>query len=300
MSMLLLVAIAGCRSAPQPIRSAPATDTKHERSILEWRTKRAAKLKRPGGWLRLAGLHWLEQGQSTLGSRDAKIVLPAHAPVRVGTLTLDGDEVTLSVEPSVTAYVKEERATNRRLASDAEPGGPDRVRIGDLTLLIIKRGGRLALRLFDDRAKTLETFKGLSYFPVSSKWRVSARLEAYPEPRKVAVSTVIETTEEMTAPGELVFSVDGRELRLVPFAEPGSPDLFIVFADKTNGEQTYGGGRFLSAKLPPEGGAVELDFNRAVNPPCAFTAFATCPVPRKENRLPVAVTAGEKAYGSGH
>jgi uncharacterized protein (DUF1684 family) len=112
----------------------------------------------------------------------------------------------------------------------------------------------------------------------------------------VEVSTVIETTEEMTAPGEVLFVVDGKELRLTPFVEQGSRELFFVFGDRTNGHETYGGGRFLDAPAPT-GERVVLDFNRAYNPPCAFTPYATCPVPRRENRLPIRVTAGEKAYG---
>jgi uncharacterized protein (DUF1684 family) len=183
--------------------------------------------------------------------------------------------------------------------SDGEgPRKPDRVRIGDFTLLVIERGGRLALRLYDRLAPTFTGFRGLEHFPLSPRHRICARFSPYPEPRTIAVGTAIGTSEQATIPGEVAFELDGAVRTLLPIAEEDG--LFFVFADATNGVTSYGGGRFLMAGPPDASGQVELDFNKAQNPPCAFTPYATCPRPPRENRLPIAIEAGEIAYSGRH
>jgi uncharacterized protein (DUF1684 family) len=250
----------------------------YEIEIQKWHEERIEKLKGENGWLSLAGLYWLKPGVNRIGS-DPKsdIRFPAHAPRRLGSITLKGK----------TATLKMPRKKKRILKSDV-----DKVKAGSFTFLVIERGGKLALRLFDKKAKTLLGFKGIDRFPARLRWKKFGRFEAYEKPKKVMVSTVIQTTEEALVPGEAVFMHDGEEYRLTPMSQSKTGELFFVFADKTNGKDTYGGGRFMYTAAPRDGKVV-LDFNKAYNPPCSFTPYATCPVPRRENRLPFRVEAGE-------
>lgn len=244
-----------------------------------WHQERIKKLKGEDGWLSLAGLYWLKQGENRIGSDpQSDIRFPAQAPKYLGSIVLKGKTTTLKMPGR----------TKRILKSDV-----DKVKVGSFTFLVIERGGKLALRLFDKQAETLLGFKGIDRFPAKLRWKKFARFEAFEKPRKVMVSTVIQTTEEALVPGEAVFMHDGEEYRLTPMSQSETGELFFVFADRTNGKDTYGGGRFMYTAAPKDG-KVELDFNKAYNPPCSFTPYATCPVPRKENRLPFRVEAGEK------
>jgi uncharacterized protein (DUF1684 family) len=169
------------------------------------------------------------------------------------------------------------------------------VEIGPLTLYVLERGGRYAIRLRDRNSELRRKFTGLQYFPISERYRVQARFVA--EPRKMRIANVLGMTEEMPSPGYAVFKLNGRELRLYPVLEtPDAKELFYIFSDQTTGKETYGGGRFFYSDMPKQG-TVTLDFNKAYNPPCVFTPFATCPLPPKENRLPVRIEAGELKYG---
>ena len=243
-----------------------------------WHQERIKKLKGEDGWLSLAGLYWLKPGLNRIGSGPkSDIRFPSRAPKRLGSITLRGKTATLFM-----------RGKKKVLKFDT-----DKVKAGDFTFLVIERGGKLALRLFDKQAETLLNYKGIERFPARLRWKKFARFEAYEKPKRVMVSTVIQTTEEALVPGEAVFMHDGQEYRLTPMGQSETGELFFVFADKTNGKDTYGGGRFMYTDAPKDK-KVTLDFNKAHNPPCSFTPYATCPVPRKENRLPFRVEAGEK------
>ncbi|MFH1434321.1 MAG: DUF1684 domain-containing protein [Pseudomonadota bacterium] len=289
-----LLIMAGCHSKPA-VQCAASAD--YEAGIAAWREERIANLKKENGWLSLAGLYWLEQEESSVGSDPAgAIVLPSRAPALIGTIFAKDGEARIEIAGGVEAFCNGEPVSGMVLYSEADPERkPDRIAVGDFTFFVIKRGERLAVRLYDKQAESLLGFKGIETFPAKPCWRIEARFEPYDEPKIVKVSTIIHTTEEATVPGEVVFTIDGKEHRLTPMAEPGAEELFFVFADATSGKETYGGGRFLDAPLPVEGKVV-LDFNKAYNPPCAFTPYATCPVARPENRLEAAVTAGEKKY----
>jgi len=250
----------------------------YQADIDVWHQERIGKLKGENGWLSLAGLYWLKPGENRIGS-DPKsdIRFPARAPKHLGSIILKGKTATL------------EMAGKKKILKPDS----DKIAAGDFTFLVIERGGKLALRLFDRKAKTLLDFKGIERFPARLRWKKFARFEAYEKPRKAMVTTVIQTIEVALVPGEAVFLHDGTEYRLTPMSQSDTGELFFVFADKTNGKETYGGGRFLYTPAPEEGRVV-LDFNKAYNPPCSFTPYATCPIPRKENRLPFRVEAGEK------
>ncbi len=268
------------------------------RVLERFRAERLERLKAAEGWLRLAGRFWLATGENRIGSDPAfEIVLPARAPRRVGTLRVTGEKLLLAIEPGVDATFRGEPVGEMVLLSDGEgKRAPDKIHVGDFTFWVIERSGRLALRLFDQQADTLKGFRGLDHFPTDPRYRVTARFVPYGQPRVIPFTTVIQTTVDASIPGEVHFELDGQALSLLPIAEPGEEEFFFVFADKTSGNETYGGGRFLYAGPPGPDGRFELDFNKATNPPCAFTRFATCPIPRRENRLAVEVRAGEKRY----
>ncbi|HUM02108.1 MAG TPA: DUF1684 domain-containing protein, partial [Thermoanaerobaculia bacterium] len=179
-------------------------------------------------------------------------------------------------------------------------GEATRLSHGSLSFYLIKRGAKWGVRVRDSEAATLKNFKGVENFPVDPAWRISARFEKYQPAKKVEVPNVLEKPEKQDSPGAVVFTKDGKTYRLDALVGGPKGELFLVFGDQTNSKETYGGGRFLHTPPPSADGSVVVDFNRAINPPCAFTPYATCPLPPKGNGLALAVTAGEKTYGSKH
>lgn len=283
-------------SASAPQEASGAVDPGYMANLEEEWKQREASLVSESGWLTLVALSWLEEGESTIGSGEGSVVaLPEwSAPARLGALRRQGTRVVL--EPAPEAGLMHEGAPVHaalELLADTAEGGPTRVTREGLTFYVIERQGKIGVRAKDTRHPDRTHFAGIPRFPASESWRVEARFEPFTEPRKVRFPTAIGTTDEATVPGEVVFEVDGEELRLLPFQDEPSDPLFFVFADKTSGIETYGGGRFLGAEAPVDGRVV-IDFNTATNPPCAFTPFATCPLPPAENRLAVRVEAGEK------
>jgi len=254
----------------------------YEDEINAWHAKRMEGLKRPQGWLSLVALDWLNEGENTLES--------------LGTLTLSKGTVSFQVFPGVQAKVRDTAFTSGILKTEGGKGRPDRVEIGTKVFTIIKRGDRYAVRMWDSNAETRKHFNGIDRFPVSTRWRIEARWEPYSTPKAIKVASVIPGyLEDYEVPGMAVFSIDGHEYKLEPVGSASEP-LFFIFADKTNGKESYGAGRFLYTD-PPKDGRVVIDFNKAINPPCAFTPYATCPLPPESNSLPVRIEAGEKSFG---
>lgn len=294
----------GLRAAVFPLLAAAflgAADPAYVRETEAWRGRREDLLKAEDGWLAVAGLFWLEEGTSTVGSAPGAVVrLPEDAPPRAGLLERRGPRIVYRAEPGVPATSGGRAVAELVLRPDTAEGGPDRVTVGRFTFFVIERGGRLGVRLRDPGSPRRRDFAGLRWYPVDEAYRVTARFLPHPEKRTIAVPNVLGTEEAMAAPGVAVFTLGGRELRLHPVLEsPGARQLFFIFKDETAPRETYGGGRFLYAALPVDG-KVELDFNRAYTPPCAFTAFATCPLPPRENRLAVRIPAGEKTPPGSH
>ena len=266
-----------------------------------WRDKRHTRLASESGWLTLVGLHWLQPGDNAFGSDPSNPVpLPeGKAPKHAGVLTLADGRVHLRTEPGSGLTIDGKPVVERDLGDDMSDK-TDVMTIGDLSFYVIKRDDRVGIRVKDKNSPVRAGFKGIDYFPADSKWRVTAKFVPYDVAKKVAVPTVLGTTDMMDAPGLVTFTIDGRELSLQPVVEdPKEPTLFFIFKDGTSAEETYGAGRFLYADMPKDGRVV-LDFNQAYNPPCAFTPYATCPLPPKENWLPIRVEAGEKTYAGGH
>lgn len=267
--------------------------------IEQWRKAREARLAAEGGWLSVVGLDWLDEGENRFGTdpRNPVVFPPGKGQAVAGTFLLSAGKVTLKPEPGAGITLNGEPVSERVLRVDAD-GKPDVLRLGSLAFHIIRRGEKFAVRLKDSEAPGRMAFKGVPVFPVRAGYRVAATFKAHPAPKEIPIATVIGTTEMMKSPGVVQFQLGGRKLSLEAVQEPGAgKELFFIFKDKTNGRLTYPAGRFLYA-TPREDGTVVLDFNKAVNPPCAFTEFATCPLAPRQNALPVAIRAGEKKYGT--
>jgi uncharacterized protein (DUF1684 family) len=270
MSRMLLLLLAGGTMAA-------AADYPSE--LAAWRRDREAKLKADGGWLSVAGLFWLTEGANRFGAAPSNDIVLPDGPPNAGAFNLRQGKVTVAMN-----------GTTRTVANDF----PDAVKIGRLSLFLIKRGDKFGIRLKDPEAATRRNFRGIDYFPPKESLRITARFVA--EPKKIGILNVLGQTEASECPGYVVFRLDGKEHRLYPILEePGAKTLFFIFRDPTAGKETYGAGRFLDTDLPKDGKVI-LDFNKAYNPPCVFTDYATCPLPPKVNHLSVRIEAGEKKY----
>lgn len=302
-----LLLCAGCakleepaKPQPQPTQAAaaPAPGASYEQELEQWKAKRLASLKSEDGWLSLIGLFWLKEGENRFGSDPTyEIVLPdGKAPQHAGTLRLAAGKVTLEANPEAKVTSEGRPVATLELKSD-EGGAPTMLEMGSLSFNVVKRGDRLGLRVRDRESPARAEFKGTDYYPAERRWVVNARFEPYQPPKRVPILNVLGMETEETSPGALAFEVDGRPYKLEALKEQGSEQFFIIFADQTNNKETYGAGRYLYADPPGADGRVTLDFNRAYSPPCAFTRYATCPLPPPQNRLALRVEAGERYLG---
>jgi len=269
----------------------------YERSIEEWRAGRLARLTAPDGWLSLVGLHWLEPGRNTIGSAPDNAIVLEKAPAHLGVVDLREDgTAAIELASGASASIDGEPETHATLHDDRAQR-PTRVSFGSVNFIVIDRGGRKALRVRDEEAETRMHFAGIESFPVDPSWRIEAQWNPFDAPRTLETMNVLGQLESYPAPGKAVFERDGNRYELLPVIEiPGDEVLYLMFADGTSGKETYGAGRFLYTE-PPRGGCIVIDFNKAYNPPCVFTPFATCALAPPENRLDLRVTAGEKRYG---
>ena len=275
-----------------------AAQDAYVKSVDAWQAQRITRLAAEEGWLSLIGRDWLKPGENTLGSApESTVLLPDWAaPTKAGLFILDGTTVRFRPLPGSGILLNGKPAIEATLASDAD-GKPDLLQAGRVRFYVIRRGDRFGIRIKDPEAPTRKEFHGVPRYPVDPAWRVEAEFLPYASPKIRHIPTVLGSTEPMTAPGLLRFKVDAREVTLEPMIEdPEHPELFLIFKDATSAHGTYPAGRFLYAEMPKEGRVI-LDFNRSVNPPCAFTLFATCPLPPKQNHMTIAVTAGEKDPG---
>jgi hypothetical protein len=264
------------------------SDDLHRAAVEAWRRARYGRLRQDTGWLTLAGLEWLRPGINRVGSDPgADAVLPAGPPL-AGTVTLTDGEIV--ADGSFTHAG--EPADGLRLQTHLQ-GEPTMLELGSLRFCAIERGGRFALRIWDTDSALRREFEGIDHWPVDPAWRLMARFEATPG-RTIRVPDVIGTIDDLESPGDLLFDAGGATHRLQALVGGDAGELWLVFGDATNGVETYGGGRFLYLNGPNADGTVELDFNRAYNPPCVFSPYATCPLPWPANRLPIRIEAGER------
>jgi uncharacterized protein (DUF1684 family) len=280
-------------------QSGAGADSAYTQEVQKWRQQRVERLNAPSGWLSLVGLDWLKDGRNTLGSaKDNDIVIPT-APAHLGAIVLSGGKATITLADKSGATIDGAAKLESELLDDTHEK-PTVVAFGTTNFYVIKRDDKYALRIKDPEAATRKRFVGIDYFDIDPSWRIEAKWEPYDPPHEVDEPNVIGQTDKVIVPGAAVFERDGQTIRVEPVIEtPGDTELFLVFADKTSGKETYGAARFVYTE-PPKNGKVIIDFNKAYNPPCAFTPYATCPLPTVQNRMKVRVTAGEKKYRGGH
>jgi len=296
-TLLLICVAAGCGGEkPSSSSAAPAaatTVTGWRADDEQYRRDLEQKLTSDTGWLTIAGLTFLTETETTFGpDRGNDVVLPTPAPSHVGTFVLAKDgRVSVRLEPGVKVTLLDGRSfSGGEIRGDGE-GPPDRLVLGDVQVWVHQSGDRLAIRVRDRNSPLRKSFTGMKWFPIDPAYRVEATFTAYTSPKAFQVPNLLGDIDRMTAPGQVTFTLEGKEHRMTAFEDEG--ELWFVFRDVTSGETTYPAARFLYTPLPKDGKVV-LDFNRAENPPCAFNPYATCPLPPPENRLTVAVAAGEQ------
>ena len=282
----------------------PGTSDSWQRDLLAWREKRATNLQTPEGWLSLIGLEWLKEGDNSVGSGADNKIQIAKAPAHLGVVHLEKGGALRLLAPSggfpKALQVDGHPAQEQALLADDSPNR-SKLSSGGVTIIVINRDGRYGLRIKDAQAATRVGFHGLHWYPPNAAYRVRAKWIPYNPPKMIDIPTILGTVSKLPAPGVAEFTIDGKLSRLEPVLEdPESKELFFIIRDTTSKTTTYGAGRFLYTEFPDHGlsqpGEIWLDFNQLVNPPCAFTPYATCPLPPTQNRLSVAIPAGEQRY----
>ena len=300
--VVLALGIAACDRGDDGAAARAAADAKEKAFAAHeapWRTQRRDELLAPEGWTSLVGLHWIERGAHYAGSAPGNGLKLAMGPAQLGMFDLAADgrvrfvpakdaTLTLDGQPLQGATM---------LKTDRDAGGPGKLGFddGQGIATVIRRGDRTALRVKHAQAESRVRFAGLQWWPGGSEWVVPARFVAHPPGRTLPIVNIIGQVDEMPNPGVVEFQRGDKTYRIEAIDE-GGPTLFLVYADRTSGHGSYPAGRYLDIPRPGKDGRVTVDFNRGYNPPCAFTAFATCPLPPAANRLDLAIVAGEKAY----
>jgi uncharacterized protein (DUF1684 family) len=268
----------------------------HADSIRKWRQEYAQKLMSPEGWLAISGLFWLDQGENRMGAHPSnRIILPPNsAPEFSGIFTLRDREITLQAAEGVQMAINDQPLTTAQIAIDSY-GSSEWIALKDLKISVIQRGARYGVRIYDKNHPQLKQFIVLHWFPIQPDYCIEASFIPFEQPKTMYIVNVLGDTLEMESPGYAEFTLQGQVYRLHAVPVEESDRLWFLFQDATSSDATYPGGRFLTSDAPREN-KVTLDFNQAHNPPCAYTDFATCPLPPPINRLPVRVSAGESRY----
>jgi uncharacterized protein (DUF1684 family) len=281
--LLLLVGLfAGCSSS---------RDAAYRQSVEEWRKKHLAKVTSDDGDLTYAALLWLHEGSNSFGSAPGNdLPLPSPVPAKAGAIDFKSGKFTLHVNPDVPITMGGKPVRTAELKPDELDS---RLFLGDLTFYIHQAGERFALRMKDKNSKLRQEFAGLRWFPIDPAWRVTAHFVPYSSPREVPIEGILGDRSTLPMAGYVTFDLHGGHYKLEGL-EDNDGRLFFIFNDLTRKTDTYQV-RFLFS-TPPANGTVQLDFNEAYNPPCAFNPYTTCPLPTAGNRLQVEIPAGEKRY----
>jgi hypothetical protein len=335
---LLVGICAACAAPAPDATVVPGITAGEHRAVVEaWRAKRHASLEQPDGWLSLVGLMWLEEGDNTFGADPGNDLVydGEGVPARLGTFTVDGEVVRFQPEAGITVGILGEgfaveaadrsageaasapsaAAARSQVEGPAQPaaaalimrqpaveGAESSTPIatwGTLQWFVMRREGQFVVRMKDSRSPVLLGFEGVEMFPIDRAWRFEARFEPYEPAKTIMIPNILGSIGEGRSPGAVVFEAGGETHRLDMWKDSDDPaNFFTAFADQTNRRSTYGGGRFIWVDAPDEDGRTVIDFNRAYNPPCVFTPYATCPLPPEQNRLPLAIEAGEKIFES--
>jgi uncharacterized protein (DUF1684 family) len=268
----------------------------HEEQIKDWRQRRDERLASDSGWMTLVGLEWLQEGENRVGSGASSTVKIPGGPALWGTIHVDGDELRFVPAPDSGVSVNGETATEVMLVADIA-GEPTLISSGNLSFYVIFRES-YALRIKDSLAPALQEFTGVKTYDFRPDWRYNARFVPAQDGQTIEIANVLGHFSPSPVYGVVEFERDGVDYRLLALGDEDSESLWFLFADRTSGRETYGAGRFLYSDGMPENGRLLVDFNKAYNPPCAFNEYSTCPLPPQQNRLDLAVTAGEKDYHS--
>jgi uncharacterized protein len=290
LAIFLLLTITSCTQKPN-------ADPEYIKEIEDWDKRRVERLREENGWLNLAGLFWLKEGENKFGSAKDNDIIFASGPDNIGVMILKDSVVTVKINRGINVINNGNAVTEMILLDDLS-GNPVILQTGSLRWNVIKRTKGIGIRLRDLNAELVKNFKGIERFPVNEEWKIEASFDVYDPPKKILIPDIVGTVDEELCPGAVIFIKDGKEYRID--AIDSGQRLFLIFADETSGVETYGAGRFMYVDKPDSAGKVILDFNKAYNPPCVFTKFATCPLPPKENYLKLRIEAGEKAWGVMH
>jgi uncharacterized protein (DUF1684 family) len=274
--------------------SSETDDSDYEKEIKSWHKNRVEGLKNENGWLNLAGLFWLEEGRNSFGGNtENKIIFPKdRSKAFLGDIILSKGEVFVETKADAEVFNENEKIEKLKLFPNDKS---IILKHNSLRWFVIKRGERFAIRLRDLESPFLKEFHDIETYKIDPKWKLKAKF-IQTEGKKIAILDITGQTSQQDSPGVLVFTISGKEYKLDALAE--GEEFFIIFGDKTNKKETYVAGRFVYAAKPDANGFTYLDFNKAYNPPCAFTPYATCPLPPKQNLLPIEIKAGEKNYGN--
>lgn len=291
--VLALVGVVPACGADTGEVASPMSVEEHAREVQAWREKHEADYRRD--FVSIAGLHFLQPGTHSIGSdRASDIVLSAQVPPTIGRLVVAGDSVRFEPEPGVSVLQQGQPVTGSIVLKESGSRPATEITVGDVRLVVHPSGERLSLRVRDPNGELATGFEGFEWFPIDPAYRVTARFIPDAEPRQMTVLNTFNDVDTYSSDGVVEFELHGQTLRLRPFTTRPKR-FYFVFRDASSGEETYKTARFLYADLQDDGTAV-LDFNEAYNPPCAFNPYTTCPIPLRENVLPVKVLAGEKAY----
>lgn len=297
LSMLMVLAACGDKSSTSDKPTLSVDEAQYLSDENLWRIQRQEKLTQPDGWTSLIGLHWLTLPSHYVGSSARSGIRLAAGPDSLGMFTRDGQRVFFTPDSGVPLTLDGEPLKGRVELKDDSQGAPSVVGFdeGKGKLTVIQRAGNRALRVKHADALARTQFQPIEYWPPDRDWRVEATFVPHPAGKTLPIATIIGTTDDTPNPGALEFQREGKTFRIEAL-DQGESTLSLIIADRTSGHESYGAGRYLDVPRPDAQGKVVIDFNRAYNPPCAFTPFATCPLPPNENRLDLAITAGEKRY----
>ncbi len=276
--------------------SVEADDPAYRSEIERFQQAREASLRAEDGWLSVSGLFWLKPGRNRIGNDPSSdVVLREGVPHWVGVLTVAADNTGVSTfQPAsgLNFLLNGKPFEGGAIRSDANGGKADVLALGDIRLILLRRGDRFALRLKDNQSTTRTRFAGLRWYPAQEDWRIFARFTPHTLPRTISFDTIVGGVDVMPCPGFVTFEHGGQSHRL-DAAEESDGTLWFVFRDATAGKTTASNARQLTADAP-RGDVVILDFNKAINLPCAYIEHATCPIAPPRNRLAIEVTAGEQ------
>lgn len=266
----------------------------YEKQIEQWRQARNERLADPDGWMTLVGLEWLVDGENSVGAAESSDARIPGGPDSWGTIHVAGDVIRFVPAAGRAITVDDQTVEEAILVADNQ-GQPTVVRSGDISFYVIYRES-YALRIKDRKAPAVLAFEGVPVYDIQPDWRIEGRFVRAEQGASIGIANVLGQTNDSPVYGHFEFEREGETFSLLALGSEQSQSLWFLFADKTSGRETYGAGRFLYSEGMPENGQLVVDFNKAYNPPCAFNDYSTCPLPPQQNRMKIAVRAGEKKY----